>query len=64
MWRYLLREASKLNKAEIQERVDEMLAHLELSDSVDRYPGRTFGRYEEASGFGACTDHEAASCAL
>ena len=27
-----LREASKLNKAEIQERVDEMLAHLQLRD--------------------------------
>ena len=38
-----LREASKLNKAEIQERVDEMLAHLELSDSVDRYPGELSG---------------------
>ena len=38
-----LREASKLNKAEIQERVDDMLAHLELSDSVDRYPGELSG---------------------
>ena len=38
-----LREASKLNKAEIQERVDEMLAHLELSDSADRYPGELSG---------------------
>jgi phospholipid/cholesterol/gamma-HCH transport system ATP-binding protein len=38
-----LREASKLNKAEIQERVDKMLAHLELSDSADRYPGELSG---------------------
>ena len=38
-----LREASKLNKAEIQERVEEMLAHLELSDSADRYPGELSG---------------------
>lgn len=38
-----LREASKVNKAEIQERVDEMLAHLELSDSADRYPGELSG---------------------
>jgi phospholipid/cholesterol/gamma-HCH transport system ATP-binding protein len=38
-----LREASKLNKVEIQERVDEMLAHLELSDSADRYPGELSG---------------------
>jgi phospholipid/cholesterol/gamma-HCH transport system ATP-binding protein len=38
-----LREASKLNKAEIQERVDDMLAHLELSDSADRYPGELSG---------------------
>ena len=38
-----LREASKLNKAEIQERVYEMLAHLELSDSADRYPGELSG---------------------
>ena len=38
-----LREASKLNKAEIQERVDEMLVHLELSDSADRYPGELSG---------------------
>ena len=38
-----LREASKLNKAEIQEQVDDMLAHLELSDSADRYPGELSG---------------------
>jgi phospholipid/cholesterol/gamma-HCH transport system ATP-binding protein len=38
-----LREASKLNKAEIQERVDDMLAHLELSDSANRYPGELSG---------------------
>ncbi len=38
-----LREASKLKKAEIQERVDEMLAHLGLSDSADRYPGELSG---------------------
>ena len=38
-----LREASRLNKAEIQVRVDEMLAHLELSDSADRYPGELSG---------------------
>ena len=38
-----LREVSKLNKAEIQERVEEMLAHLELSDSADRYPGELSG---------------------
>ena len=38
-----LREASKLKKAEIQERVDEMLVHLELSDSADRYPGELSG---------------------
>ena len=38
-----LREASKVNKAEIQELVDEMLAHLELSDSADRYPGELSG---------------------
>ena len=38
-----LREASKINKAEIQERVDEMLMHLELSDSADRYPGELSG---------------------
>ena len=38
-----LREASKLNKAEIQGRVDEMLVHLELSDSADRYPGELSG---------------------
>ena len=55
-----LREASKLNKAEIQERVDEMLVHLELSDSADRYPGN-FRRYE-ARALGVCADHEAASC--
>ena len=36
-------EASKLNKAEIEERVDEMLVHLELSDSADRYPGELSG---------------------
>ena len=38
-----LREASKLPKLEIQERVDEMLAHLGLSDSADRYPGELSG---------------------
>ena len=38
-----LREASKLKKAEIQERVDEMLAHLELSASANRYPGELSG---------------------
>ena len=38
-----LREASKLKKSEIQERVDEMLAHLGLSDSADRYPGELSG---------------------
>ena len=38
-----LREASKLNKAEIEERVDGMLSHLELSDSADRYPGELSG---------------------
>lgn len=38
-----LREVSKLNKAEIQKRVDKMLAHLELSASADRYPGELSG---------------------
>ena len=38
-----LREASKLNKAEIQERVDDMLAHLELRDSANCYPGELSG---------------------
>ena len=38
-----LREVSKLTKSEIQERVDEMLAHLGLSDSAERYPGELSG---------------------
>lgn len=38
-----LREATKLKKAEIQERVNEMLQHLELSDSAQRYPGELSG---------------------
>jgi len=38
-----LREATNLKKAEIKERVDEMLAQLELSDSADRYPGELSG---------------------
>ena len=36
-------EASNLNKTEIQERVDEMLVYLELSDSANRYPGELSG---------------------
>ncbi|MFT5622315.1 MAG: phospholipid/cholesterol/gamma-HCH transport system ATP-binding protein, partial [Bacteroidia bacterium] len=38
-----LLEASKLNKSEIRERVDAMLAHLGLSDSSQRYPGELSG---------------------
>jgi len=38
-----LREASQLGKAAIKERVDEMLAHLELSDSAARFPGELSG---------------------
>ena len=47
-----LREASKLNKAEIQERVDEMLVHLELSDSADRYPGELSGGMKQRVALG------------
>ena len=36
-------EASNLNKTEIQQRVGEMLVHLELSDSANRYPGELSG---------------------
>ena len=36
-------EASNLNKTEIQQRVGEMLEHLELSDSANRYPGELSG---------------------
>lgn len=38
-----LREATKLSKAEIKERVDAMLEHLELSDSASRFPGELSG---------------------
>jgi phospholipid/cholesterol/gamma-HCH transport system ATP-binding protein len=38
-----LREASQLGKAAIKERVDEMLAHLELNDSAARFPGELSG---------------------
>ena len=38
-----LREATKLKNAEIKERVDAMLAHLELSDSAERFPGELSG---------------------
>jgi len=38
-----LLEASSLNKSEICERVDAMLAHLELTDSAQRYPGELSG---------------------
>ena len=38
-----LREASKLSKAEIKERVDAMLEQLELSDSANRFPGELSG---------------------
>ena len=38
-----LLEASNLNKSEILERVAAMLAHLELSDSAQRYPGELSG---------------------
>lgn len=38
-----LREASKQKRTEIQERVHTMLAHLELSDAADRYPGQLSG---------------------
>ena len=36
-------EASDLGKSEIQERVAELLASLELSDSAQRYPGELSG---------------------
>jgi len=38
-----LLEASSLNKSEIRERVAAMLAHLELTDSAQRYPGELSG---------------------
>lgn len=38
-----LKEATKLNKSEIKKRVDEMLAHLGLADSVDSFPGELSG---------------------
>ncbi|WPJ96537.1 ATP-binding cassette domain-containing protein [Coraliomargarita algicola] len=38
-----LREASRLGRAEVKQRVDEMLGHLELSDSADRFPGELSG---------------------
>lgn len=38
-----LREASKLSKSEVKERVDAMLAQLELSDSAESYPGQLSG---------------------
>lgn len=38
-----LLEASKLNRSEIREQVDEMLKLLELSDSAERYPGELSG---------------------
>lgn len=38
-----LREATKLKKAEIKDRVDEMLVHLELGDSAERFPGELSG---------------------
>lgn len=38
-----LREASKLGKAEINERVNTMLEHLELGDSAGSYPGELSG---------------------
>ena len=36
-------EASRLKRPEIRERVSEMLAHLELKDSAQRYPGELSG---------------------
>ena len=38
-----LLEASDLSKTEIRERVSEMLTHLELADSAQRYPGELSG---------------------
>lgn len=38
-----LREASKLSKAEIKERVDAMLEQLELADSAGSFPGELSG---------------------
>jgi len=38
-----LREATKLKRAEIKDRVDAMLAHLELFDSANRFPGELSG---------------------
>ena len=38
-----LREATKLKKAEIKDRVDEMLGHLALGDSAERFPGELSG---------------------
>jgi phospholipid/cholesterol/gamma-HCH transport system ATP-binding protein len=38
-----LREATRLSKAEIKDRVDAMLGHLELSDAADRFPGELSG---------------------
>ncbi len=38
-----LREATKLGRAEIKERVDAMLEHLELSDSAGSFPGELSG---------------------
>jgi phospholipid/cholesterol/gamma-HCH transport system ATP-binding protein len=38
-----LSEASDLGKAEINERVEEMLEYLELADSAQRYPGELSG---------------------
>ncbi len=36
-------EASKMKRAEIRDQVAEMLAHLELTDSAQRYPGELSG---------------------
>jgi phospholipid/cholesterol/gamma-HCH transport system ATP-binding protein len=47
-----LREATKLKKAEIHERVDAMLQHLELSDSAQRYPGELSGGMNKRVAFG------------
>ena len=38
-----LREASQLSQAEIKDRVEDMLEHLELGDSVGSYPGELSG---------------------
>lgn len=38
-----LREATDLKKSEIAEKVNAMLAHLDLSDSAERFPGELSG---------------------